>query len=111
MSCKTKFRLFEIFISNLTNLHKQNYVIFRNRHNQIIRIAKRKNYFSLFNDCYIKKTWYCINSIMNNNSGICLPSQLLVDNKNINNPETICERFSSYFIDIGRNLSKDINCS
>ena len=40
MSCKTKCKLHRIFISNPTNLHKQNYVIFRNKLSQIIRIAK-----------------------------------------------------------------------
>ena len=52
-----------------------------------------------------------MNSIMKYNKINCLPSQLLVDDKNINNPESICEYFNSYFIDIGRNLLKGIKCS
>ena len=48
---------------------------------------------------------------MKHNEINCLPSQLIVDYKDINNPVTICECLNSYFIDIGRNLSKDINCS
>ena len=76
---------------------------------KIIRIATQKYYYNHFNDCNIKNTWSCINSTMKHNKVNCLPSHLLVGNKN--NPETICECFNSYFIDIGRNLSKDINCS
>ena len=109
-SCKTKCKLNEIFISNPTNLHRQNYFIFRNRPNKIITISKGKYYFNLFNDCDIKKTCSCIDSIMKYHKINCLPFQLLVNDENINNPETICECLSSYFIDIGRKLSKDVNC-
>ena len=54
-SCKTKCRLYEIFIHNPTNLHKQIYVSFRNRLNQIIRISKQEYYFNIFNDCNKKR--------------------------------------------------------
>ena len=109
-SCKTKCKLHKIFVSDHTNLHKQNYVIFRNILFEIIRIAKRKYYLNLFNRSNIKLTLSCICSIMKHNKINCLPSQLIVDNKYINNLETICEYFNSYFIDTGRNLTKYINC-
>ena len=53
-SCKTKCKLYKIFIRNPTNLLKQNYVLFRNRLSHIIIIAKQKYYFNLFNDYNIK---------------------------------------------------------
>ena len=46
---------------------------------------------NLFNDCNIKKNWSCINFIMKHNKINCLHYQLLVDTKNIDNPEIICE--------------------
>ena len=39
------------------------------------------------------------------------PPPLLLSSKQITVSPAICECFNSYFIDIGRNLSKDDNCS
>ena len=47
---------------------------------------------------------------MNHSKSNLNVSKQHVNNKNMKKSESNCECFNSYFIDIGRNLSKDINC-
>ena len=63
-SCKTKCKLYKMFIRKPTSVNKQNYITFRNKLHQTIRNAKQTYYSNIFTKSNIKKTWSYINSIL-----------------------------------------------
>ena len=107
-SCKTKCKLYKKFVKNPTDENKRNYILFRNKLNSVIKVAKRKYYFNLFRDSNIKDTWTCINSIMNKSSGKVIPRNLNIDGHKVSNLDDICESLNNYFTDIGPNLASKI---
>ena len=110
-SCKTKCKLYKMFIRKPTSVNKQNYATFRNKLRQTIRNAKQTYYSNLFTNSNIKKTWSCINSILKGYKTKHIPSQIRINDKLITNSHDICECFNSYFTNIGTNLSKGIPSS
>jgi len=95
-----------------TQQKKQNLSCYNRILKQNIRLAKKQYYHSCFlkfkDD--IKKTWSCINEIMNRTKKKKeLPKQFLVNNNYITNPITISNGFNNFFINIGKTLSETIH--
>ena len=107
-SCKTKCKLYKMFIRKPTSVNKQNYITFRNKLNQTVRNTKQTYYSNLFTKSNIKKTWSYINSILKGRKNKHIPSQILINDKLITNSKNICDCFNSYFTNLGTNLSKGI---
>ena len=110
-SCKTKCKLYEMFIRKPTSVNKQNYITFRNKLHQTIINAKQTYYFNIFTKSNIKKTWSYINSILKGDKNKHFPSQILINDKLITNSKDICDCFNSYFTNLGTNLTKGIPSS
>ena len=75
-----------------------------------IEKAKRNHYFKTFNKCKsdMKKTWHVINSMLTHkdkNDDIMLE----IDGKQINNLQTIVDKFNEYFINIGQHTVDSLN--
>jgi hypothetical protein len=78
-----------------------------------IREAKKIYYENIFkkhkND--IKKTWQCINSILNKSckTSMQYPNSFIINDKNVENCSEIVNHFNKYFTEIGPNLANAIN--
>ena len=107
-SCRTKSKLYKKYIKNPTTANKHNYVLFRNRLNSVIRIAKKNYYSNLFQHSNIKETWACINTLTKNNSPKTIPKELNVNGRTVTDDGDICESLNNYFTNIGPNLASTL---
>ena len=82
-----------------------------NKLNQAIRNTKQTYYHNLFTKSNINKTWSYINAILKGGKTKHIPSQILMNDKLINNSKNLCECFNSCFTNLGINISKGIPCS
>ena len=58
----------------------------------------------------LKKTWQIIKVLINKQKSISLQKEFKFGDEIITNSLQICEKFNDFFINIGPNLSKDIQC-
>ena len=106
-SCKTKCKLYKMFIRNPTSVNKQNFVSFGNKLNQTIINAKQTHYCDLFTKSNIKKTWSYINSIIIGDKIKHFPSKIRIDDNLMTNSRNICKCFHSYlYIEHIRRLAR-----
>ena len=110
-SCKTKCKLNKTFIRKPTSVNKKNHRTFINKLSQTIRNAKHTYYSNLLTKSNIKKTWSYINSILKGDKNKHIPSQILINDKLINNSKNICDCLNSYFTNLGTNIFKGIPSS
>ena len=90
---------------------KSVYNKFRNSVNKDIRSSKKEYYQSYFENCKndMKKTWKGIRCIVNTKkTNLMNTSQIISNNKLIDNPKEISNTFNNFFINIGSNTEKTI---
>ena len=105
---KYKFRLFKNYKRGLNSF--QEYNLFKNSLQTIIKIAKI-NYFKLkFNQAFgdIKKTWQCINKYFLNKRTDMGIHSLMGDDRIYDSSLEIANIFSSYFSSIAAELDLNI---
>ena len=98
-----------MFICNPTSVNKQNYMTFRNKLSRAIRNAKQIYYSNLFTKSNIKKTWSYINSILKGVKTNHIPTQILINDKQITNSKNICDCFNSYFTNLSKGIPSSTN--
>jgi exonuclease III len=109
-SIKTRNKLYIKFIKNPTELNKSNYVKYRNKLTNLIKVSCKTYYSSKFNEykSNIKHTWQTINSVIGKNSKPKSPSYFLDGTHKISDPGLISNKFNSFFANIGPELASKI---
>ena len=96
------------------NSNENNYKTFKNKLNHLLRIAKRMYYEKQLErvKTNTKNTWKILNEVINRKKAIKrLPTDFIVNNRNISNPVEIADHFCEYFTNIGPNLTNNIDNS
>ena len=111
VSVRKKNKLYKQLVSKPNSARSKKYKAYKNKLNNLIRIAKRNYYESQFvmarNN--IKGTWKLINEVINNkNTKRVLPSQFKIDEKVVSDPKEIADKFCKYFTNIGISLANKI---
>ena len=82
------------------NSNKNNYKTFKNKLNHLLRIAKRMYYEKQLErvKTNTKNTWKILNEVINRKKAIKrLPTDFIVNNRNISNPVENCRSFLRIF--------------
>ena len=90
--------------------NRSKYTAYRNKLTTLLRSSKQSYYYNIFQKYKhdFKKTWSQINEILGKKKNNSLPSNMYLDNSRFHTREQIAESFNSYFINIGKNISKNI---
>lgn len=107
-SRRIKNKLYKKYIDEPTEINEKTYKRFRNKFNNIKRMAKKKYYsdklFELKRN--LRHTWKLINEIINRAKSQSELPDNFVKCKMISDPiEIAIKQFNEYFIDIGPNLA------
>ena len=90
--------------------NRSKYTLYKNKLTTLLRTSKQQYYYNIFqkykND--YKKTWLQINDILGKNKNNTLPSNMYFENTQCHTRQEIVESFNSYFVNIGKNISRDI---
>lgn len=111
-SRKNKNKLYKRFITNPTPENKQEYTTYRNKYNNILRMAKKQYYDNKFTEykSNSRMTWKTINEVMNKNT--CKSKQAISHikhmNEDINNKNQIADIFNDFFSNIGSSLTSKL---
>jgi hypothetical protein len=108
-SIKLKNKLYLRYKRSPTTDNHLKYKVYKNKLTSLIRTAEKNYYDELFkqNKNNLKKSWQIIKRILNKDSSI-RNAQLLINNQLTTDHKVIAEHFNNYFVNIGRNLSKNI---
>ena len=113
-SRRKKIALSKSHFSSPSPLSLSQLKLFRNLYNKIIRAAK-KMYFEnelLANQSNLKKSWALIRLALNKkHSKDSSISKILVNNKEISDPEEIANNFNIFFSSVAATIVEDINPS
>jgi hypothetical protein len=109
-SIKRKDFLYRRFIKHRTVENEQDYKLYRNKVQHLIRVAERKHYHDIisFNKNNLKRTWSVMKSIINKKQMTKRPEYFLHNNQRLTNKSEIACRFNDYFVNIGSSLSRKI---
>ena len=110
-SIRRKEALYKRWLQKRTDISHAKYKSYKNKLTQVMRVAKKVYYKSLFADVKgdLRKTWSVIKTVINNGCDKSnSPSELLVDGKRITDMYTITNKFNKYFVNIGRDLAAKI---
>ena len=101
MSYKNK--LYKRYLRHRTDVHLQEYKIYRNRLTSVIRTAKKTYFNELFmhSNNSIKNTWQNINSLICNNNRYVNITELKKNDTQITNPKEISDVFNDFFVNVG----------
>ena len=113
-SIKRKSKLCRRYINNPSVANENTYKRFKNKLNHLLRIAKREYYENQikYAETNTKHTWKILKEVIKRKKeSKKLPSDFIVNNRNISNPMEIADRFCEYFTNIGPNLSHSIDIS
>ena len=111
-SCKTKEKLYKIFLNNPTTVNEKQYKVYRNKLNHLIGISKKHYFGNKFNQAQnnSKLTWNAINELLRKNqSNKVLPNSFMDNDDELNEPEVIANKFNEFFVNVGPNLAKNFN--
>lgn len=109
-SIKTKNKLYVKSRKNPSETNSTIYKQYKKCLNSLLRQAEKDHYHSLLQNSKsnIRKTWQVIKKVINKNKASEVPSQFHINNSNVTNKQVISESFNDYFVNIGKNLCKDI---
>ena len=108
---KRKNKLYRRFLRSPTNSNSDQFRVYRNKLNHIIRISKKQYFSDKFYNCKndIKRTWSIINGILHTKtSKSSIPDTLKFDGNLINEPNRIANAFNNFFVNIGPTLASNI---
>ena len=101
---------FTKFIKTNNHTFHDNYKLYRNKINHLIRKSKSnyfKSYFERFRQ-NSKKIWIDINKILNKTFPTTQNIVLNQNGKIISNQKNVADEFNNFFINVGQNLSKKL---
>ena len=104
---------FKKFIKTNNHTFYDNYKLYRNKINHLIRKSKSnyfKSYFERFRE-NSKKIWTGVNKILNKTFSTTQNIVLNQNGKIISNQKNVADEFNNFFINVGQNLSKKIKKS
>ena len=109
-SIKNKNKLFKDF--KVGAISFEEYRIFRNTLNKVVRSAKQTHYINYFNEFRnsTKNIWLKIKELQNNNS-VPKPQSILVDGKLSNNKYDIANEFNKFYSKIAPELNEKLPAS
>ena len=110
-SIKLKNKLYAKFKKCNSAYNEDTYKKYRNKLNHVLKIAEKKHYAELLENCKnnTSKTWKVIKSIINRNKRQQIQSKFkLNDGLFTSNKATISNKFNDFFVGIGPNLAKRI---
>ena len=94
--------------------HKKRYNLYRNKLHKLLRTAARNHYQDLI-DKYkhnLKKSWNVIKDVIGKKKcNNVVSSKFKINNKIIDDPAVITEKFNEFYINIGPNLAHKITMS
>ena len=102
-ACLTKNKLYKRYLRHRTDVHLQEYKIYRNRLTSVIRTAKKTYFNELFmhSNNSIQNTWQNINSLICNNNRYVNITELKKNDTHITNPKEISDVFNDFFVNVG----------
>ena len=111
--CKKRWTLYKQFIKNPTEYREKKYKKYRNMVTYELRRAKQDYYKEKFSGAIgdIKKTWNIIGGILSKKKKSLNIQNILYNNHSVSDKPTMCQIFNDYFVNIGYNLTKDLQSS
>ena len=110
-SIKMKNKLYRKYLKVKSAANEMNYKNYRNKLHHLIKIAEKRHYSELLNECQdnIKKTWQIIKNIVNKNKASQLQTKFkLNDGSFTTDGYVISNKFNDFFVNIGPNLAAKI---
>ena len=106
-----KNKLYRKYLKVKSAANEMNYKNYRNKLHHLIKIAEKRHYSELLNECQdnIKKTWQIIKNIVNKNKANQLQTKFkLNDGSFTTDGYVISNKFNDFFVNIGPNLAAKI---
>ena len=106
-----KNKLYRKYLNVKSAANEMNYKNYRNKLHHLIKIAEKRHYSELLNECQdnIKKTWQIIKNIVNKNKASQLQTKFkLNDGSFTTDGYVISNKFNDFFVNIGPNLAAKI---
>ena len=110
-SCETKSSLYKIYANNKTPENKLKFNVYRNKLKKVLNKAEKDFYSNQLNRNKNdpRKTWQCINSLLNNTKpNNNYQTKFNLNGTSITDNGSIAESFNDYFITIGNKLAEKI---
>ena len=112
ISSKRKQRLYEKFLKRRTIENENHYKTYKNLFEKIKKNAK-KNYYQRKLELYennMKSTWKVMKEIIGKSKNIndTFPKQIIVDQIEINDAQSIADKFNEYYVNVGPSLASII---
>ena len=109
-SIKIKNKLYIKSKRNPSNQNIDEYKVYKNKLNRLLKLAERNHYSQVLNDNRndLKKSWKIIKEVINKAKNNTLPNKFKISDKFITDSKIISDSFNSYFTNIGKNLASKI---
>jgi len=109
-SCKTKNKLYKIYLRHKTEESLFNYKKYKNKLTLLLRNSERLYYASMFelHNNNLRKTWKLIKQVMGHSNSHQTSVPLSVDNQLTSDPSLIAREFNKFFVGIGPNMATNI---
>ena len=110
-ACLTKNKLYKRYLKQRTNVHLQEYKLYRIRLTSVIRTAQKTYFNELFmhSNNSIKNAWQNINSLICNNNRYANINELKKNNTHITDPKEISDVFNDFFVNDGLRSNENIS--
>ena len=107
-SIRIKNKLFIKYRHNPTDENLVNYKTYKRQLSKLMKIAEREFYknFIMDNKNNTRKIWLVIKDVINKKRSANLPNQFKFGQFLVNDKSVIANKFNSYFVNIGNDLSK-----
>jgi hypothetical protein len=108
-----KFKLAKLCHTSPSQLNVDNYKLYRNHYNVLVRAAKKLYFANILkiNSKNLKKTWSILNEAINKKSSKNPITEIIFNGITINNPYDIAQKFNQFFTSVAANLYEEINPS
>ena len=113
-SCQKKSNLYKKWIVSRDKTDYDTYKCFSNKHNKMIKNAKKSYFFNVFESCKnnAKMLWKQINNLgklaSSKKNTISSISKLVINDLEIKDSIEMASKFNEYFCNIGINLANDL---
>jgi hypothetical protein len=108
-----KFKLAKLCFTSPSPTNTNNYKLYRNHYNVLIRAAKKQHFANVLkiNSKNLKKTWSILNEAINKKCSKNPISEIIFNGVTINNPFEIAQKFNEFFTSVAAKLFEEINPS